>query len=79
MGGFISKLAELVSFCMSSIVTLAGSLKWLCNIYCCVPGTFIAEAFAKVKMSLKYRKTSKRQTSKRVKNEFTSLVTWSAV
>lgn len=49
MAFFISKLPELVSFCLASLMTLAGSLEWLCRIYCCVPGTFLAEAFAKVK------------------------------
>lgn len=50
MAVFISKLPESVSFCLVSLMTLAGSLEWLCSIYCCVPGTFLAEAFAKVKM-----------------------------
>lgn len=79
MAVFISKLPDSVSFCLTSLITLAGSLEWLCSVYRWVPGTFLAEAFAKVKMNLKHGQTGKRQTSKWGKIGFTSLITWSAV
>lgn len=43
---------------------LAGRLEQLCSTDSCIPETFLAEAFARVKTSLKNKLASKRQTSK---------------
>lgn len=59
---FISELAESVPFFLASLRTRAGSLEGLCSTYCCVPATALAEALAKIKMSLEGRQTGKRQT-----------------
>lgn len=61
---FISKLAESVTFFLAPLRTRAGSPERLCSTRCCIPETLLAEAFAKIKMSLKCRQTGEMQTWK---------------
>lgn len=64
MAVFISKLAESVTFFLAPLRTRAGTPEWLCSTRCHVPETFLAEGFAKIKMSLRCRQRGEGQTWK---------------